>query len=977
MKLLKISIHGFKSFADKVTIDIKDGITGIVGPNGSGKSNIVDAIKWVLGEQSLKDLRAGNSSSDVIFAGSKSRSPLTRAWVALTFDNADHYLNSDFAEVEIKRVVYSTGENEYFINGDTVRLKDITNLFIDSGSSVNSLSIISQGKIGEIVNGKPEEKRTILEEAAGVLKYKKRKDESLRKLDKANENLSKVNLVIDELSVNLEPLRIQSETATKYLNYKNELEKSEIGLLAIDIKDINDTYTVHKEKLEEINESILKSNNSNLIDSSKIDNLKLKLIKLEDNINAKSDKLFKITSELSDLQSEKQIMIERQKYKIEDTKLQNNLLNLKEQELKQKNDIKALEEKIMIDEKNLSLKEAEYTNATNEYKKESLTKNSLLTQVANLNKEETVLNNEIDVLREAIDNDSRLPFAVKSVLNNTRLSGIHNTLGKLLETEEKYANAIDISLGSTANVVVVDNEQNAKDAISYLKQNGVGRVTFYPLNIIKPRGIDSTTLNKISEDESFLGIASDLVKFDNTYRNIILNALGNTIIVDNLVNANRIAKMINHTYKIVTLEGDLIAPGGSITGGKSKYGIGLINQKYDLENKIKLLKDKVKEIKSKEEKINETDANLKILENKVFNLNNEVKLSKELILRENNELNTLKKNYELIKNEISGTKGLLENSIDKELDNILNKFYKVNNEKESLEISLNELKNEKHDLQSEINELELQNRKMNSEYNKLLSEQKELEVVISKEEMKLDSYLLRLNEEYGITYEKALTYELEESIDKVRSKVTTLKRDIKALGDVNVGAIAEFERINTRYTFLTTQKDDLTKSISDLLAIINELDDTMTDKLRSTFDFLNEEFGKVFKKLFRGGDASLILTDPKDILNTGLEIKATPPGKDIKSTRLLSGGESTLTAIALLFAVLNIRTVPFCIFDEVEAALDEVNVDMFGKYLNELETNTQFIIITHKKRTMEYTNNLYGITMEESGVSKLVSVKLD
>ena len=977
MKLLKISIHGFKSFADKVTIDIKDGITGIVGPNGSGKSNIVDAIKWVLGEQSLKDLRAGSSGSDVIFAGSKSRNPLTRAWVALTFDNTDHYLNSDFAEVEIKRVVYSTGENEYYINGDNVRLKDITNLFIDSGSSVNSLSIISQGKIGEIVNGKPEEKRNILEEAAGVLKYKKRKDESLRKLDKANENLSKVNLVIDELNVNLEPLKEQSEIANKYLNYKNELEKSEIGLLAIDIKSVNDSYKVHKEKLDEINENILKSNNSNLIDSSKIDNLKLKLIKLEDNINAKSDKLYKITGELSDLQSEKQIMMERQKYAVEDTKLQNNLLNLKEQELKQKNAIKSLEEKILIDEKNLSLKEAEYTTATNEYKKENLTKSSLLTMVANLNKEETVLNNEIDVLKEAIDNDSRLPFAVKSVLNNTRLNGIHNTIGKIIETEEKYATAIDISLSSTSNVVIVDNEQNAKDAISYLKQNGVGRVTFYPLNVIKPKGIDANTLSKVSTDESFIGIASDLVKYDNLYRNIIMNALGNTIIVDNLVNANRIAKAINHTYKIVTLEGDLIAPGGSITGGKSKYGTGLINQKFDLENKIKLLKDKVKEIKQKEEKINETDENLKILENKVFNLNNDVKLSKELILRENNELNVLKKNYELLKNEINGTKGLLDNSIDKELENILNKFYKVNNEKESLEISLNELKNEKHDLQSEINELEIQNRKMNSEYNKLLSMQKELEVLIGKEELKLDSYLLRLNEEYGLTYEKALTYELDESIDKVRNKVTALKRDIKALGDVNVGSIAEYERVNTRYTFLTTQKDDLTKSISDLLAIINELDDTMTDKLKSTFTSLNEEFGKVFKKLFRGGDASLVLTDPKDILNTGLEIKATPPGKDIKSTRLLSGGEATLTAIALLFAVLNIRTVPFCIFDEVEAALDEVNVDMFGKYINELETNTQFIIITHKKRTMEYTNNLYGITMEESGVSKLVSVKLD
>ena len=977
MKLIKISIHGFKSFADKVTIDIKDGITGIVGPNGSGKSNIVDAIKWVLGEQSLKDLRAGSNSSDVIFAGSKSRSPLTRAWVALTFDNEDHYLKTDLTEVEIKRVVYSTGENEYYINNDNVRLKDITDLFIDTGSSVNSLSIISQGKIGEIVNGKPEEKRAILEEAAGVLKYKKRKDESLRKLDKANDNLSKVNLIIDELSINLEPLRKQSEDATKYLELKSELEKNEIGLLAYDIKSINETYTLHKENLEKLNEDLLKVNNIGLIDSSKIDTLKLKLTKLEDNISAKSDKLFKITSELSNLQSEKQVMIERQKYEVDDSKLQSNILNLKEQELKIKNDISSLEEKITIDEKNLSLKEAEYTNATNEYKKESLTKNSLLTLVANLNKEETVLRNEIEVLENAIDNDSKLPLAVKSILNNTRLNGIHNSLGKLIETEEKYATAIDTSLGANANVIVVDNENNAKDAISYLKQNGIGRATFYPLNIIKPRGVDNTTLSKISTDLSFVGIASNLVKYDNTYRNIILNTLGNIIIVDNLINANRISKVINYMYKIVTLDGEIIAPGGSITGGKNKYGTGLLNQKYDLENKIKLLKDKVKEIKLKEEKINETDENLKILENKVFNLNNEVKINKELILREQNELNNLKNTYTNIKNEISGTKGLLDNSIDKKIEDILNKYYKVINEKESLELSLNELKNDKHDLQSEINELEMQNRKINSDYNKLLSEQKELEIVISKEEMRLDSYLLRLNEEYGLTYEKSLEYELDESLDKVRNRVNSLKRDIKTLGDVNVGAISEYERVNGRYTFLTSQKDDLTKSISDLLAIINELDETMTDKLKNTYNELNNEFNKVFKKLFRGGEAALILTTPTDILNSGLEIKAIPPGKDIKSPKLLSGGEATLTAIALLFAVLNIRTVPFCIFDEVEAALDEVNVDMFGKYLNTIDSKTQFIIITHKKRTMEYTNNLYGITMEESGVSKLVSVKLD
>ena len=977
MKLLTISIHGFKSFADKITLDVKDGITGIVGPNGSGKSNIVDAIRWVLGEQSLKDIRGGNSSADVIFAGSKSRSPLTRAWVALTFDNSDHYLNTDLTEVEIKRVVYSSGENEYFINNNSVRLKDITNLFIDSGSSVNSLSIISQGKIGEIINGKPEEKRAIIEEAAGVLKYKKRKEETLRKLEKANDNLSKVNLVIDELSINLEPLRLQSEVATKYVNFKNELEHNEIALLAHDIKEINDSYTSHKETLESLNESILKYTNSNIIDNSKIDNLKLKLLKLEDNINSKSEKLFKITNELSTLASEKQIMIERQKYEVEDSKLEANILNLKENELKIKNDIKSLKDKIVIDEKNLTLKEAEYTTTVNEYNKESLTKNSLLSLLTKLNKEESILKNEISILEESIDNDSKLPYAVKSVLNNTRLNGIHNSLNKLIETEEKYATAIDIALGSLANVIVVNNENNAKDAISYLKQNGVGRATFFPLNIIKPRGVDPNTLNKIQNDESFIGLASSLVKYDPTYRNIILNTLGNTIIVDNLVNANRIGKIINYTYKIVTLDGDVISSGGSITGGKSKNTTGLLNQKYDLENKIKELKEKTKDIKLKEEQINEKDENLKILENKIFNLNNEVKFTKELIIKENNDVDSLDKSLISLKNELSGTKGILNNSIDKEIENILNKYYKTNNEKESLEVSLNELKSEKHDLQSEISELELQNRKMNSEYNELLNKQKELEISISKEEMKLDTSLLRLNEEYGMTYEKAKDYELSDSIDKVRTKVNSLKRDIKALGDVNVGSIAEFERVNERYTFLTTQKDDLTKSISDLLAIINELDDTMVERLSTTFDTLNIEFGKVFKKLFKGGEASLILTNPEDILNTGVEIKAVPPGKDIKSTRLLSGGESTLTAISLIFAILNIRTVPFCIFDEVEAALDETNVDMFGNYLKDIETNTQFIIITHKKRTMEYANNLYGITMQESGVSKLVSVKLD
>ena len=365
------------------------------------------------------------------------------------------------------------------------------------------------------------------------------------------------------------------------------------------------------------------------------------------------------------------------------------------------------------------------------------------------------------------------------------------------------------------------------------------------------------------------------------------------------------------------------------------------------------------------------------METQIFSLTSDFNESKEIIIRKQNELDNLKDDLTKVQNEMAGTSGLLENTIDQKIENILNEYYKVEAEKTNLENTLNDLKVSKNDLQSQINEIELANKKQNSEYNKKYNELKDLELAINKDEYKIDSYLIRLNEEYQMTYEKAQNYELNTSLDEARSKVSSLKRSIKNLGDVNTGAISEYDRIKTRFDFLSKQKEDLTTSINDLLTIINELDETMKDKLTKAFNDLNNEFKVVFKKLFRGGSAELLLTDPTDILNTGLEIKVAPPGKDIKNPKTLSGGESTLTAIALLFSILNIRTVPFCILDEVEAALDEANVDMFGRYLNELNTNTQFIIITHKKRTMEYTNTLYGITMQESGVSKLVSVKLD
>ncbi len=978
MKLLRINIHGFKSFADKTTIDIKDGITGIVGPNGSGKSNIVDAVRWVLGEQSVKDIRAGSSMADVIFSGSKSRKSLSRAWVSLTFDNSDKYLKTDLNEVEIKRVVYSSGENEFYINNESARLKDITNLFIDSGSSVNSLSIISQGKIGDIINSKPQEKRFILEEAAGVLKYKKRKEETLRKLDKTNDNLIKINLIIDELTVNLDPLKEQAKVAAEYLEYKKDLEYSEISIISHDINQINNERNSYKERLDVLNDQIINMSSSANIDSNKVDKLKIDLLKKEEEISLNQEKLYKLTTDMSNLSSEKKVMIERKKYDAEDIKLETNLVNLKERELEYKNSIKLIENDIKNNEKVLDEKITINDKLKEELKTLTVKRDVTHLSLLNLNKEELINKNKIEILKNNIENDTKLPFAVKSILTNERLSGIHNTLGKLIETEEKYSTSIDIALGYTANVIVVEDESSARLGVNYLKSKNLGRVTFFPLSTIKPKGIEPNILSLLKDEDSFIGVASDLVSFNPLYRSVVTNQLGNTLIIDNLTNAIKISKIINNRYKIVTLSGDVISPGGSITGGSLQKSPGMSSDKFELEKLLILSKEKINQIKQKEEEINDIDYNLRILEDKVFEGVNNINFLREKTIRTKNVLSELYLNLNNNLNEQKGTEGILNNTVDKEVNNLLEKFYEVKSEKDNLEINLNKLKDAKDELQIEISHLELNNKKASAEYNKMINEQKDCEVNLTRLDTKLDNLLLRLNEEYGLTFERAYKeYPLLEDEKDIRLKVNSLKRNIKLLGDVNTGSIAEFERINERYTFLSNQKEDLNESINDILKAIDELDETMEEKLNKTFEELSSEFSNVFTTLFKGGIGKLKLTEPDDILNSGLEIMAEPPGKDIKNTKLLSGGESTLTAIALLFSILNIRTVPFCLLDEVEAALDESNVDIFGSYLKKLNTNTQFIIITHKKRTMEYVNNLYGVTMQESGISKLVSVKLD
>jgi len=978
MKLIMIKAHGFKSFADKIEINVDDKITGIVGPNGSGKSNVVDAVRWVLGESSLKEIRGGEKLTDCIFNGSTSRSASTRAWVSLTFDNSDHYLASDYNEIEIKREVYKTGENEYYINNTKVRKKDITDLFLDSGTNANSFSIISQGKISEILKGKPSDRRVIIEEAASVLKYKKRKEETTRKMDATNDNLEKVNLVINELEVNVEPLRKQADDAKKYLSLKNELEGIEISLIASDIKNINTIYKSDKERLKSLNEEILSMDNTSSVDNSKLESMKLKSLKLDEEISSLSDELIKINDLLANLETKKQVMSERRKYEVEDQKLESNILILKERKIELKKDISVLENEIESSKKKSEEDDKKLKSLIEEEKNEQTKKSTLISELDKKSRELVNVRSKIEVLNDQIENDASLPFAVKSVINNPRLEGIHDVLAKLIDTNEEYIKAIETALGANQNVIVVDRDIDAKNAINYLKENKLGRATFFPISIIKPRGVDEEAMRIAASLPGFVGVASSLVTFDPLYSSIIENQLGNVLVVKNMDVMNKLGSLVHYRYRIITLDGEILHSGGSISGGSIKNNSsGRLNAKAEVEHKLEEERILVNEIKLLEEHINDIDLHFNLLEENTRVLMRNVSGDKEILNQKILSLNELKNNLDNLLSELNGTKNVLAGAVNNELDNIMSSILETSTKKEILVRDLNDKKNIKNDLSSEITELDNINRKANSLYNQKLNEIKNLEVNIGKMDIKLDTLLNRLASEYNLTYEKARdTYFLEMDAEVARNKVNHLKRDIKDLGDVNVGAIEEFDRVNTRYTFLSKQKEDLESALNDLTEILLDLDKTMEEKFISTFNEVNQEFARVFNQLFKGGKAELILTEPENILETGVDIVALPPGKSVKSINALSGGEMTLTAIALLFSILNIRTVPFCILDEVEAALDEANVDTFGQYLKNYGSASQFIVITHKKKTMEYADTLYGITMQESGVSKLVSVKL-
>lgn len=977
MYLKQINAYGFKSFADKIDIKLDDKITCIVGPNGSGKSNVVDAVRWVLGEQSVKQLRGDGTMSDVIFSGSKSRKALNVATVELVFDNSDHYLNVPYTEISIKRKAFRSGENEYFLNGERCRLKDVISLLMDSGIGRESYNIISQGEVEKIISSSSLDRRVIIEDAAGVVKYKKRKEEALKKLDKTHTNLDRVEDIIRELQQQVEPLREQSKKAQEYLENKKALENLEVALLGYDIYNDNEEKKTLAEKLKKIEDKLVEENVTTNNSDLKVLEQNNLLSKKEEELRENNKALLDVVALCEKLNSEKMLLQEKSKNSDSDNSLllRNNL----EERAELTSQINVMEEEISRINERLNLHSENLIAANkdiNNIKDKKKMKNQ---EYSRVDQELITINHKIDSLKLEMDSGAGLPLAVKKILTEDSLLGIYNTIGNVLEIDSLYIKALDVAINSSKNFIITEDEESSKKAINYLKDNHLGRATFFPLSVIKSRYIDDEVLTLLKQDSSFIGVLSDLVRYDCKFKNIILNQLGTVVVASDMDGAIRIGRRIYHRYKIVTLDGDVLNVGGSMSGGSSntKYRSAVtIRQEIDSCEKRKdgLLEDKenlTNEISELTKNISEFEEKYFVLSREEVNLKEELKEKMKLLESKNATL-------ENINREISSLENASSNKVSEREQELINLYYEKTGIRDNLKNKVALLTREISDLKTSIEEFNATYKLKTANIRALEKEQNDLKIRINRLDLRLDNMLNTLNEEYSLTLEAARAkYTLDIEVELARERVNLYKSNIRKLGMVNLASIEEFERVNTKYEFLSKQKDDLLNAQENLLDIMREMDGVIEEEFSNTYKKVNSEFTKVFKELFSGGNAYLKLTNEDDMLTTGIDIVASPPGKKLSSITLLSGGEKTLTAISLLFAILNVREVPFCLFDEVEAALDEANVDQFGKYLDNYKNKTQFLIITHKKKTMEYADTLYGITMQESGVSKLVSVKLN
>lgn len=976
MYLKEIVASGFKSFADKIDIKLDNKITCIVGPNGSGKSNVVDACRWVLGEQSVKNLRGSSSMSDIIFSGSKSRSALNVATVELIFDNSDKYINLNYDEISIKRKAYRTGENEYFLNGERVRLKDITDMLLDTGIGKSSFNIIGQGEVDKILSGSSISAREIVEEAAGVVKYKKRKEEAVKKLDKTNINLDRVEDIIRELSMRVEPLKAQSDKAKKYKENKDALEEIEIALLAYDIYDLSENKKTLEDKKKKMEEELAIDAASHSKGDTLLTKYNSKIDELNNKLSLLNNKLLETIKELSSINSERLLLEEKEKNK-DKSKDEESLKEelLKESDLNNKKNILLKDIDSINEEINTHSEDVISLNKEKDNVKEKM--NIKRSSFSKTEQDIITISKKISSIEEEIESFDFLPITIRKVLNNKNLSGIINIFGNLISTDNKYEVALSVATSASKNFVITETMEDSKRAVEYLKNEHLGRATFFPLDTIKARYIDANTINALEGDPDFLGTLDNLVSYDKRYEGIVKNQLGQILISPDIDSSNRLSRKVGRRYRVISLEGDTFNVGGSLTGGSLKKKGSTINLKQELG----LLKDNLKEKEEEKEKVQKEINNLSVsltdVNSKYYDLKGREDNLREKLKNKQNELENINNSLNNSSVVINSLRKVIKSDSSVELEKLLNKYNDINANKINIEKDIENINKEIDEVKLKIDEEEGKYKISNANMHNLEKNINEFALKINSIDNKLDIALNSLNE-YGITYEKARNdYPLMMDADLARSKVASYKKELKEIGMVNLDSIAEYEEVKTRYDFLCSQKDDLLGAINTLHDIMNEMDSVIEEEFTKTYYELNTEFDKVFKELFGGGRAGLELDDKENMLTTGISIMASPPGKKLKGVSLLSGGEKTLTAISLLFAILNIRPVPFCIFDEVEAALDEANVDTFGKYLGHYKNKTQFLIITHKKKTMEYADTLYGITMQESGVSKLVSVKLN
>ena len=1179
MYLKSIEVQGFKSFANKIVFDFHNGITGIVGPNGSGKSNVADAVRWVLGEQSAKQLR-GAKMEDVIFAGTQNRKPVGFAYVAITLDNSDHALPVEYDEVTVSRRVYRSGESEYKINGHSCRLRDVTEMFYDTGIGKEGYSIIGQGQIDKILSGKPDERRELFDEAAGIVKFKRRKSAAIKKLENERSNLVRVNDILSELEKQVGPLKQQSEKAKEYLNYKTDLKKYDVnaflletdrirketaelnGRLKIvddDLEDSKSEYDNTKSEYEAAENQLNDINTQIDENSQTVSALELENQKLQGEINVFTEQI-KTFNANKQLHSERLLDIEKDKQNknnsVKELREQYNDLNTELSEyndklaaindtakalnaeiegisgqidnrqnsiydnLTEQSTIKAENQKFVTMLEQLEIKKSELTSHIIKGKSDESAQKQVIksltaeldnavgkledinnsieesnTSVTQLKAEIAEKNSELDKLTQ---NYHREKSRLESLINITeRYDGYGNSIKKIMElkdsnpgilgviadivkVEKQYETAIETALGGTIQNIVTDKESTAKELIGYLKQNKLGRATFLPLNAISGRN----TLEKESciKENGVIGVASNLVRVSFEYEGLAKYLLGRILVVDNIDNALLIAKKYKYTLRIVTLEGEQLNPGGSMTGGAFRNSSNLLGRRREIEE----LKQSVS---NTNKQITQEKAAVADLRNQVAKyreaLDSYNKLLRETHIRKNTidvnlkqadlKLSEIIASYgddikeqafidsEILKisesrNQVSGNLNLLDNQNEaarKEIENLGKTLEAKKSEEaavalkiENLKIShssieqkasfinenierlckeLDNLEEEKTSIQEKIGEtkelvsakqadielvknsieeserkitaigekledLRAAKEKVNASHKEFFKKREELNekiILLEKDSMRLHNQYDRLEEsydslvdymwnEYELTYSYALELKSDElnNINDIRKQINILKAAIKKLGDVNVNAIEEYKSVSERYEFMKTQHDDMIEAEESLMKVIEELDEGMRAQFTAKFEEIKVEFDKVFKELFGGGRGTIELVEGEDILEAGILIISQPPGKKLQNMMQLSGGEKALTAIALLFAIQNLKPSPFCLLDEIEAALDDSNVGRYANYLHKLTKHTQFIVITHRRGTMSAADRLYGITMQEKGVSTLVSVDL-